>query len=80
MQYSVDHRFYYKLNYIDRIEFLWDHIKKGEVEVPDFVFDHDKELEHRPLMDYWIDSDPIHVYNNSSSGVRGTRESVNWVP
>lgn len=68
---------YYKLNYISRIEFLWEYIKKGQLEVPEFVFKHDEELEHRPLMDYWLDSDPM-----SSYGIGGLdyRTPVRWAP
>ncbi|KAH7280076.1 hypothetical protein KP509_37G051300 [Ceratopteris richardii] len=37
---------YHKLVYVSRLEFLWDYLKQGQVEVPDFVLDHDKELKH----------------------------------
>lgn len=68
---------YLKLNYVSRIEFLWDYIKQGQVEVPDFVFAHDKELEHRPLMDYWLESDPLNAYGVSGMG---PRHGVKWAP
>ncbi|CAA6663252.1 unnamed protein product [Spirodela intermedia] len=51
---------YGKLRYMNRLEFLWEHIRRGEVEVPEFVLDHDEELEHRPLMDYGLESDYQH--------------------
>uniref|UniRef100_A0A1D1XN92 Protein GDAP2 n=2 Tax=Anthurium amnicola TaxID=1678845 RepID=A0A1D1XN92_9ARAE len=51
---------YGKLRYVSRLEFLWEHMRKGEVEVPEFVYDHDEELEHRPLMDYGLDGDHHH--------------------
>ena len=31
------------------------------VEIPDFVVEHDKILEHRPLTDYGIEHDPLHL-------------------
>ncbi|CAD5170551.1 unnamed protein product [Musa acuminata subsp. malaccensis] len=52
---------YRKLRYVSRLEFLWEHMRRGEVEVPEFVEDHDEELEHRPLMDYGlVESDHHH--------------------
>ncbi|RZR81285.1 hypothetical protein BHM03_00007478 [Ensete ventricosum] len=52
---------YRKLRYVSRLEFLWEHMRRGEVEVPEFVQDHDEELEHRPLMDYGlVESDHHH--------------------
>lgn len=52
---------YGKLKYVNRLEFLWEHMRRGEVEVPEFVLDHDDELEHRPLMDYClVESDRHH--------------------
>ncbi|XP_042403170.1 protein GDAP2 homolog [Zingiber officinale] len=52
---------YGKLKYVSRLEFLWEYIRRGEMEVPEFVQDHDDELEHRPLMDYGLfESDRHH--------------------
>ncbi|RWR92395.1 protein GDAP2 [Cinnamomum micranthum f. kanehirae] len=48
---------YGKMRYISRTEFLWEHIRKGEIEIPEFVYDHDEELEYRSLMDYGLESD-----------------------
>lgn len=70
-------RFYQKVNYISRIEFLWDHIKKGQLEVPEFIFEHDEELEHRPLMDYWLESDPMS--SCSMSGLQ-SHQPMRWTP
>ncbi|KAJ4836113.1 hypothetical protein Tsubulata_004217 [Turnera subulata] len=52
---------YWKIKYVSRLQYLWDDIKKGEVEIPDFVQDHDNVLEHRPLTDYGIEPDPLHL-------------------
>lgn len=62
-------RFYSKLQYISRIEFLWDDIKKGQVEVPEFVHEHDQELENRPLMDYGFEADPLAYAGGPGMGV-----------
>ncbi|XP_078440036.1 SEC14 cytosolic factor family protein / phosphoglyceride transfer family protein [Wolffia australiana] len=51
---------YGKLRYVSRLEFLWESIRRGEVEVPELVADHDEELERRPLMDYGVESDHQH--------------------
>ncbi|KAG9441605.1 hypothetical protein H6P81_017459 [Aristolochia fimbriata] len=54
---------YGKLRYVNRLEFLWEHIRKWEVEMPEFVYDHDEELEFRPLMDYGLESDHHRPYD-----------------
>jgi hypothetical protein len=38
-----------------RLDYVWAHIDKGQLEVPDCVREHDDELERRPLMDYGIE-------------------------
>lgn len=50
--------FWDKLEYISRVEFLWDYIEKSICTFPDFVMEHDAELETQPLMDYGIVADP----------------------
>ncbi|EOY09060.1 hypothetical protein QUC31_010667 [Theobroma cacao] len=52
---------YWKIKYVSRLQYLWDDIKKGEVEIPEFVQNHDNVLEHRPLTDYGIEPDPLHL-------------------
>jgi hypothetical protein len=54
-------RLYWKIKYVSRLESLWADVRKGEVEIPDFVIEHDKILEHRPLTDYSIEPDPPHL-------------------
>ncbi|XP_004291319.1 PREDICTED: ganglioside-induced differentiation-associated protein 2-like [Fragaria vesca subsp. vesca] len=53
---------YKKVNYVTRLEFLWDQVRRNEMEIPEFVYDHDEELEFRPMMDYGIESDHPRVY------------------
>ncbi|KAF2312471.1 hypothetical protein GH714_034792 [Hevea brasiliensis] len=53
---------YGKLRYINRIDYLWDHMRRNEVEIPEFVHDHDEDLEYRPMMDYGLESDHPRVY------------------
>ncbi|KAF6135618.1 hypothetical protein GIB67_028189 [Kingdonia uniflora] len=48
---------YGKLKYVTRLDFLWDHIRRKDIEIPEFVYDHDEALEYRPMMDYGIESD-----------------------
>lgn len=52
---------YWKIKYVNRLQYLWDDIKKGEVEIPEFVKSHDDILEHRPLTDYGIEPDPFNL-------------------
>ncbi|XAR68442.1 hypothetical protein NMG60_11003552 [Bertholletia excelsa] len=52
---------YWKIKYVSRLQYLWDDIKKGEIEIPEFVLSHDNILEHRPLTDYGIEPDPLHL-------------------
>ena len=54
-------RLYWKIKYVSRLQYLWDDIKKGELEIPEFVLQHDNVLETRPLTDYGIEPDPFHV-------------------
>lgn len=61
------YRLYWKLKYVSRVEFLWDHVRRNEIEIPQFVFDHDEELECRSLMDYGLESDHPRVCYGSSS-------------
>jgi len=53
---------YEKLRYVNRVDFLWDHVKRNGIEIPDFVHDHDEDLEYRPMMDYGLESDLPRVY------------------
>lgn len=48
---------YGKLKYVTRLEFLWEHVRRKEIEIPEFVYDHDEELEYRPAMEYGLESD-----------------------
>ncbi|KAH0456724.1 hypothetical protein IEQ34_014631 [Dendrobium chrysotoxum] len=53
-------RLYGKLRYVSRLEFLGEYMRKSDIDVPDFVHDHDEELERRPLMDYGLESGRHH--------------------
>ncbi|XP_071702667.1 uncharacterized protein [Rutidosis leptorrhynchoides] len=53
---------YGKLKYVSRLDYLWEAIRRNEIEVPEFVRDHDEELEYRPMMDYGMESDHPRVY------------------
>ncbi|KAK9125099.1 hypothetical protein Scep_013945 [Stephania cephalantha] len=52
---------YWKIKYISRLQYLWEYVRKEEIEVPEFVKDHDDVLENRPLTDYGIEPDPMHL-------------------
>ncbi|OMO75521.1 hypothetical protein COLO4_26064 [Corchorus olitorius] len=59
---------YSKLKYVSRVEFLWEHVRRKEMELPEFVFEHDEELEmeYRPVTDYGLESDHPRVYTAPS--------------
>ncbi|KAL3720600.1 hypothetical protein ACJRO7_005420 [Eucalyptus globulus] len=53
---------YGKLNYVNRLDQLWDHVRRGEVEIPEFAREHDEDLQYRPMMDYGLESDHARVH------------------
>ncbi|XVF62255.1 hypothetical protein PTKIN_Ptkin08bG0202800 [Pterospermum kingtungense] len=53
---------YGKLRYLSRVDYLWEHVRRNEIEIPDFVYDHDEDLEYRPMMDYGLESDHPRIY------------------
>ena len=65
--------------YVSRLQYLWDEIKKGEVEVPDFVNNHDNVLEHRQLTDYGIEPDPFHLTEVQYSSFSLNQYENRWV-
>lgn len=69
---------YWKIKYISRLEYLWEDVKKGDVDIPQFVQDHDKILENRPLTDYGIEPDPLHLTAIPSAGYPFGRFEDRW--
>ncbi|KAI3519131.1 hypothetical protein L1887_08158 [Cichorium endivia] len=53
---------YAKLKYVSRLGYLWDHVRRNDIEIPEFVYDHDEDLEYRPMMDYGLESDHPRVF------------------
>ncbi|KAL8088416.1 uncharacterized protein LOC141698072 isoform X2 [Apium graveolens] len=41
----VTHDLYSKVKYMSRLQFLWKHVKRSEMEIPEFISKHDKELD-----------------------------------
>lgn len=74
-RFFLSEGFYSKVVYIHRLEFLCDFVKDGQVEVPEFVWEHDQELESRPLMDYGLDVDPLQYNNMDALGPPHSRLS-----
>ncbi|KAL9257930.1 GDAP2-like protein [Drosera capensis] len=61
-------RLYGKVRYASRLDSVWrEHVRRSEVELPEFVYEHDEELEYRPMMDYGIESDHPRVYYGAPS-------------
>ncbi|KAL9239997.1 hypothetical protein vseg_014264 [Gypsophila vaccaria] len=69
---------YWKIKYVSRLQYLWDYIKKGEVEIPEFVKNHDDILENRPLTDYGIEPDPLHLTEIPSTPHSFGRYQERW--
>ncbi|XP_068475137.1 uncharacterized protein [Phaseolus vulgaris] len=69
---------YWKIKYVSRLQYLWDDVKKGEIEIPDFVKNHDDILEHRPLTDYGIEPDPFHLSGIPSSTYSFGKYEERW--
>ncbi|CAL4884603.1 unnamed protein product [Urochloa decumbens] len=71
---------YDKLAYMSRLEYLWAHMDKAKLEVPDCVRDHDRELERRPLMDYGIEAtDSRCIYDAASMDTSASLHSLRCV-
>ncbi|KAM3280694.1 protein GDAP2 [Capsicum chacoense] len=69
---------YWKIKYVSRLQYLWDDIKKGELEIPEFVQKHDDILEHRPLTDYGIEPDPFHLSQMPPTAYSFGRHDSGW--
>ncbi|XP_074306742.1 uncharacterized protein LOC141641988 [Silene latifolia] len=69
---------YWKIKYVSRLQYLWDDVKKGEVEIPEFVKNHDNILENRPLTDYGIEPDPMHLAEIPSATNSFGRYTERW--
>ncbi|KAL5546479.1 hypothetical protein UlMin_006166 [Ulmus minor] len=69
---------YWKIKYVSRLQYLWEDIKKGEVEIPEFVKSHDDVLEHRPLTDYGIEPDALHLAEVPASAYSFGRYEERW--
>nr|GMD54870.1 ganglioside-induced differentiation-associated protein 2 [Ipomoea batatas] len=46
-----------KIKYVSRVDYLWEHLRRKEVELPEFVYDHDEYLEYRPMIGYGLEGD-----------------------
>ncbi|KAL1810921.1 hypothetical protein ACET3Z_020986 [Daucus carota] len=68
---------YSKVIYMSRLQFLWKHIRRNEMELPEFISNYDKALDscHRrrlPLADYSLEFDDM---KNQVYGVAAYLES-----
>jgi hypothetical protein len=41
---------------VNRLDLLWEHVRRKEIEIPEFVNDHDEDLEYRLMMDYGLET------------------------
>ncbi|OWM66485.1 ganglioside-induced differentiation-associated protein 2-like [Punica granatum] len=59
---------YEKLRYVSRLDQLWDQVRRTEIEIPEFVSDHDDDdLEYHPVIDYGLESDHPRAYTAPAS-------------
>ncbi|KAI3431980.1 CRAL-TRIO domain-containing protein [Psidium guajava] len=57
---------YEKIRYVNRVEFLWEEVRRKEVELPEFVYEIDDEMEHRPIMaDSGSESDHLRLHHGA---------------
>jgi hypothetical protein len=65
---------------MSRLEYVWAHMDKGQLEVPGCVREHDEELERRPLMDYGIEATESRcVYDAASMDTSASLHSLRCV-
>ncbi|KAL3505450.1 hypothetical protein ACH5RR_035291 [Cinchona calisaya] len=67
---------YGKLKYLNRLDFLWNNVRRKEIEIPEFVYNYDEEMECRSMMtmNYGLESDhprarPRVFYNTTPPSV-----------
>ncbi|CAI9117005.1 OLC1v1018310C1 [Oldenlandia corymbosa var. corymbosa] len=54
---------YRKVKYVNRLDILWDNVRRKEVDIPEFVYDEDQKLDHIPVMiDFGMESDHPRIY------------------
>ncbi|TVU27945.1 hypothetical protein EJB05_19450 [Eragrostis curvula] len=71
---------YEKMRYMSRLEYVWAHMDKGQLEIPDCVREHDEELERRPLMDYGIEAaDRRCMYDAASMDTSASLHSLRCI-
>ena len=72
------HRLCWEVKYVSHLQYLWHDMKKGSIEIPDFVAEHDEVLEKRPLTDYGIEPDPLYFTGLSSNSFTYGRYEDRW--
>ncbi|CAK9312765.1 unnamed protein product [Citrullus colocynthis] len=63
----LDTELYNKVKYVKRVEFLWEYVRRKEMELPPFVYDHDEKLEFCPVMDSELENDYLRLFSPSPS-------------
>ncbi|KAF8022641.1 hypothetical protein BT93_F0223 [Corymbia citriodora subsp. variegata] len=57
---------YEKIKYVSRVEFLWEEVRRKELELPEFVYELDDEMERRPVMaGYGSESDHLRIHHGA---------------
>ncbi|KAK4791566.1 hypothetical protein SAY86_031979 [Trapa natans] len=58
----LDGWLYGKLRYVSRLDQLWEQVRRTEIEIPEFVYDHDDDLGQHSVIDYGPESDHPRAY------------------
>ncbi|KAL2522289.1 protein GDAP2-like protein [Forsythia ovata] len=54
---------YWKVRYMNRLKYLWDNVRRKEIEIPEFVYEYEEQLECQyPTMEYGLESDHSRAY------------------
>ncbi|KAL2509062.1 CRAL-TRIO domain-containing protein [Forsythia ovata] len=49
---------YWKVRYMNRLKYLWDNVRRKEIEIPEFIYEYEEQLEYQyPTMEYGLESD-----------------------
>lgn len=52
---------------MNRLEFLWEHVRRKETgEMPEFVYEHEEELDHCRMTDYGPECDHLRIQRHAA--------------
>uniref|UniRef100_A0A7N0UTD7 CRAL-TRIO domain-containing protein n=1 Tax=Kalanchoe fedtschenkoi TaxID=63787 RepID=A0A7N0UTD7_KALFE len=57
---------YGKIKYLSRLDRAWEHVRRKGIELPEFVVEHDEDLDSISMVDYGLESDHRRVHAGPS--------------